>query len=199
MGVTQQSKVLPFLAGALVIAALAGGGVALYWSGQANGKEGERKTWQAKWDEEATRLATARTKAELEAREEELRRQAEIDEVREHAQEQIAQAQADADAASLESGRLREQARRLAARASQCASNPGAAQGGPAAGHPAMVLADLLSRADERAGELAAAYDRARASGLACERAYQSLVKEWDATETDEAMPSPRWLPRADE
>jgi hypothetical protein len=41
-----------------------------------------------------------------------------------------------------------------------------------------MVLADLLSRADERAGELAAAYDRARASGLACERAYQSLVKE---------------------
>ena len=175
MVTTPQSRALPFLAGALVIAALAGGGVVLYWSGQDDGKEGERKTWQAKWDEEATRLATARTKAELEAREEELRRQAEIDEVREHAQEQIAQAQADADAASLESGRLREQARRLAARASQCASNPGAAQGGPAAGHPAMVLADLLSRADERAGELAAAYDRARASGLACERAYDSL------------------------
>ena len=93
------------------------------------------------------------------------------------AQEAIAQAQADAAAAGVESGRLREQARRLAARASQCASNPGAAQGGPAAGHPAMVLADLLSRADERAGELAAAYDRARASGLACERAYLSLTQ----------------------
>lgn len=125
MVTTPQSRALPFLAGALVIAALAGGGVALYWSGQADGKEGERKTWQAKWDEEATRQATARTKAELEAREEELRRQAEIDEVREHAQEQIAQAQADADAAGLESGRLREQARRLAARASQCTAIPG--------------------------------------------------------------------------
>ncbi|MFQ1974449.1 DUF2514 domain-containing protein [Aeromonas veronii] len=178
MGVTPQSKALPFLAGALVIAALAGGGVVIYRSGHSAGEEGERKTWQAKWNEETARLATARTKAELKAREEELRRQAEIDEVRDHAQEQIAQAQADAAAAGVESGRLREQARRLAARASQCASNPSAAQGGSATGQPAMVLADLLSRADERAGELAAANDRARASGLACERAYDSLRTE---------------------
>lgn len=178
MGVTPQCAAQPFLAGAVVIAALTGGGMALYWSGQADGKEGERKTWQAKWNEEVTRLATARTKAEQEAREEDQRRQVEIDEVRDHAQDEIAQAQADATAAGLESGRLREQARRLAARASQCSSNPGVAKGGPAAGQPAMVLTDLLSRADERAGELAAAYDRARASGLACERAYQSLSKE---------------------
>lgn len=177
MGVVPKSKVLPFLAGALVIAALAGGGVVLYRTGHAAGEEGERKTWQAKWNEEAARLATARTKAEQEARKEELRRQAEIDEVRDHAQEQIAQAQDDAAAADLESGRLREQARRLAARASQCASGSHATQGGPAAGQAAVVLADLLSRADERAGELAAAYDRARASGLACERAYLSLTQ----------------------
>lgn len=175
MVTTPQSSALPFLAGALVIAALAGGGVALYRIGHAAGEEGERKTWQAKWDEEAARLATARTKAELKAREEEQRRQAEIDEVRDHAQEEIAQAQADAVAAGLESGRLREQGRRLAARASQCASHSSAPQGGPTAEQPAVVLADLLSRADERAGELAAAYDRARASGLACERAYDSL------------------------
>jgi len=171
-----KSWMLPFLAGSLVIAALAGGGVALYWSGHADGQEGERKTWQARWNEEAARLATARTKAEQEAREEEQRRQAEIDEVRDHAQEQLAQAQADAAAAGIESGRLREQARRLAARASQCASNPGTAQRGSATEQPAMVLADLLSRADERAGELAAAYDSARASGLACERAYDALL-----------------------
>ncbi len=175
MVTTPQSSALPFLAGALVIAALVGGGVALYRSGHAAGEEGERKTWQAKWNEEAARLATARTKAELKAREEEQRRQAEIDEVRDHAQEEIAQAQADAAAADLESGRLREQARRLAARASQCASHSGAPQGGQAAEQSAVVLADLLSRADERAGELAAAHDRARASGLACEQAYDSL------------------------
>ncbi|MCX4037789.1 DUF2514 family protein [Aeromonas caviae] len=177
MVTTPQNRALPFLAGALVIATLAGGGVALYRSGHAAGEEGERKTWQAKWNEEAARLATARTKAEQKAREEGLRRQAEIDEVRDHAQEEIAQAQADAVAASIESGRLLEQARRLAARASQCASSTGAPQGGQAAGQPAVVLADLLSWADERAGELAAAYDRARASGLACERAYLSLTQ----------------------
>jgi hypothetical protein len=170
-----QSRTLSFLAGVLVIAALAGGGVVLYQSGHSDGEEGERKTWQGKWNKEATRLATARAKAEQEARGEENRRQAEIDEVRDHAQEDIAQAQADATAAGIESGRLREQARRLAARASQCASYPGSTQGGPAAEQPAMVLADLLSLADERAGELAAAYDRARVSGLACERAYDSL------------------------
>lgn len=177
MRTTSQSKALPFLAGVLVIVALVGGGVALYQFGHSDGEEGERKTWQAKWNEEAARLATARTKAEQKAREEENRRQAEIDEVRDHAQEDIAQAQADAAAAGIESGRLLEQARRLAARASQCASGTGAPQGGQAAGQPAVVLADLLSRADERAGELAAAYDRARASGLACERAYLSLTQ----------------------
>lgn len=175
MVIMPQSKALPFLAGALLIAGLVGGGIALYQSGHSDGVEGERKTWQAMWDEEAVRLATARTKAEQEARAEEKRRQAEIDEVRDHAQEEIAQAQADATAAGIESGRLHEQARRLAARASQCASNTGTAQGGQAAGQPAMVLADLLSRADERAGELAAAYDRARVSGLACERAYDAI------------------------
>ena len=73
---------------------------------------------------------------------------------------------------------LREQARRLALRASQCTSYSGTTQSGDAAGQPAVVLADLLSRADARAGELARAYDRARASGLACERAYHSLISQ---------------------
>ncbi|WP_205298029.1 DUF2514 family protein [Pantoea sp. Cy-639] len=41
----------------------------------------------------------------------------------------------------------------------------------------AMVLSDLLSRADARAGELASAYDRARIAGLACEASYNALVK----------------------
>ncbi|WP_371857404.1 DUF2514 family protein [Pseudomonas sp. Irchel s3b2] len=36
----------------------------------------------------------------------------------------------------------------------------------------AMVLSDLFRRADKRAQELAAAYDRSRIAGLACERSY---------------------------
>jgi len=39
-----------------------------------------------------------------------------------------------------------------------------------------MVLSDLLARADERAGELAAAFDQARVAGQQCEREYDALV-----------------------
>jgi len=52
-------------------------------------------------------------------------------------------------------------------RAAEAASSAGA--GSPAA-FAAVVLADVLRRADERAGELAAALDAARSAGLACER-----------------------------
>jgi hypothetical protein len=39
-----------------------------------------------------------------------------------------------------------------------------------------MVLSDLLTRADVRAGELAKAYDRARIAGEQCEREYDVLT-----------------------
>ena len=55
-----QSNAISFLVGALVIAALAGGGVTLYQSGHSAGEEGERKTWQAKWDKQSAELAEAR-------------------------------------------------------------------------------------------------------------------------------------------
>ncbi|WP_417660821.1 DUF2514 family protein [Pseudomonas sp.] len=37
--------------------------------------------------------------------------------------------------------------------------------------------AKLLQRADKRAGELAAAYDRVRIAGLTCEAAYTTIKK----------------------
>ncbi|PZQ36549.1 MAG: DUF2514 domain-containing protein, partial [Pseudomonas putida] len=39
-----------------------------------------------------------------------------------------------------------------------------------------MVLSDLLTRADARAGELAKAYDRARIAGQTCEASYNALI-----------------------
>ncbi|MCE9936003.1 DUF2514 family protein [Aeromonas salmonicida] len=178
MVIFPQSKVLSFLAGVLVIAVLTGGGVALYQSGHSAGEEDERKTWQAKWDRQTAELAEARVQNVQLAREEEQRRQRAIDEVRQDAEQQIARVETDAAAASAVAAGVLEQARRLAARANQCASHTGAAQPGETARQPAVVLADLLSRADARAGELARAYDRARASGLACERAYHSLISQ---------------------
>ncbi|MBL0492929.1 DUF2514 domain-containing protein [Aeromonas veronii] len=177
MALFPQSNALHFLVGALVIAALAGGGVALYQSGHSVGEEGERKTWQAKWDKQSAELAEARAQNVQLAREEEQRRQRAIDKVRQDAEQQIARVETDAAAASAVAAGVLEQARRLATRASQCANHSRVTQSGDAARQPAVVLADVLGRADARAGELARAYDRARTAGLACERAYFSLTQ----------------------
>ncbi|WP_064336382.1 DUF2514 family protein [Aeromonas veronii] len=145
-------------------------------SGYTEGAHDKELEWSAKWNKQATELATARADAELAARSAEQRRQADIERVRQDAEKQIASAERDAVAADAVAVGLREQAGRLAKRASQCASDSGSAQSGDAAGQSAVVLADLLGRADARAGELAKAYDRARAAGLACQRAYLTLT-----------------------
>jgi hypothetical protein len=56
------------------------------------------------------------------------------------------------------------------------AARAAAAAGGAPAGDPIGVLADVLGRADERAGILAGYADQARAAGIACERAYNALT-----------------------
>lgn len=145
-------------------------------SGYTEGAHDKDLEWSAKWDKQSAELATVRANAEIKAREAEQRRQADMDKVRQDAEKQIANAERDAAVADAAAVGLREQAHRLALRASQCASNSGTAKSGDAAGQSAVVLADLLGRADARAGELARAYDRARASGLACQRAYLSLT-----------------------
>lgn len=170
-----QSGTMTFLAGALVIAVLAGSGLALYQSGHSAGEEGVSKTWQAKWDRQTAELANARAQNIQLARDEEQRRQNAIDKVRQDAEQQIARAQTDAAAANAVAVSLRGQAKRLAARSSQCARHSDVAQPSQAVEQPAVVLADVLGRIDARAGELAAAYDRARAAGLACERAYDAI------------------------
>lgn len=168
MGSEMIRRALPYL---LAIA----GALACLWWAYSHGVSVTDASWQSKWDAQALELSEAKANAVVLAREEEQRRQSEMNKVTQDAEQQIARAEADATAADAAAHSLREQAKRLAARASQCAGNSSATQRGEAAPSPSVVLSDLLGRADERAGELAAAYDRARASGLACERAYESL------------------------
>lgn len=52
---------------------------------------------------------------------------------------------------------------------------------------PADLLADMLRRADDRAGELAHVADTARARGLACERAYDSARTMIEAAQNGKA------------
>ena len=161
-------RILPYL---LALAGL----LACLWWAYSHGVSVTTTEWQGKWDKQALELTEAKTKAMELVREEEHRRQSSINKVREDAEKQIALAERDALAASDAAAGVLEQAKRLAARAGKCPSNPSTTQPGAPTTEPSVVLADVLGRADARAGELAAAYDRSRAAGLACERAYDAL------------------------
>ena len=117
--------------------------------------------------------ALAITEAGNTARNEEQRRQAAVNKEASDAREQNKAATLDAGTADAAGDRLRAEASKFAATA---CGDPGAAQRGASATRAAMVLSDLLQRADKRAGELASAYDHARIAGLACERSYQVMM-----------------------
>ena len=136
-------------------------------------------TWQVQDWRYGQRLADqARTRAEavLEAgrvaREEEQRGQSALNRLGRDARDQNKTASVDASVADAAGDRLHIEAGKFAATA---CGDPGVAQRGASTTRAAMVLSDLLQRADKRAGELAAAYDRARIAGLTCERSYRSL------------------------
>ena len=113
--------------------------------------------------------ALAITDAGNVARQEEQRRQTAVNKEASDAREQNKMAAIDAGAADAAGDQLHVDAKKFAAAA---CGDPGASQRSASATRAAMVLTDLLQRADKRAGELAAAYDRARVAGLACERSY---------------------------
>lgn len=119
---------------------------------------------QAKWDAKAAedaRLAAQETQRRLDAQEENQRAH----------DKELAQAQADAAVAHAAADRLQRQLAAFVA----ASRHPAAGSVGTPAGDPIGVLADVLSRADKRAGILAAYADAARAAGLQCERNYDAL------------------------
>ena len=118
--------------------------------------------------------ALAITEAGDKARKEEQRRQAAVNKEASDAREQNKAASVDASTADAAGDRLHIEAGKFAATA---CGDPGAAQRGASATRAAMVLSELFQRADKRAGELAAAYDRARIAGQTCEAAYTTLKR----------------------
>lgn len=116
--------------------------------------------------------ALAITEAGNTTRQEEQRRQSAVNKEASNAREQNKAAAVDAGTADAAGGRLHVEAGKFAATA---CSDPGTTQRGASATRAAMVLSELFQRADKRAGEMAAAYDRARIAGLACERSYEAV------------------------
>ena len=88
--------------------------------------------------------------------------------------------QADADRARAASRGLHDRADKLARRLADSERACGAGTPGRSEAETsgAVLLADLFRRADDRAGQLAKDADEARARGLACEAAYNSISKE---------------------
>ncbi|WP_207936359.1 DUF2514 domain-containing protein [Pseudomonas sp. 51_B] len=150
--------------------------LASYWGVYQHGRSVERAeaaTATAKRDS-GDRLAEII--GERGARQEEQRRAQSQEEARAHAQEERTTADAGAAGADAGGQRLRDEAGKLAATVSCPGTDPTALARGQAATRAAMVLSDLLARADARAGELAKAYDQARIAGQLCERSYNALI-----------------------
>lgn len=142
---------------------LLGFGVGWSWQGSR---------WESKYIALGAEYAEARAAAERQARSEETRRAAAVEGIRRDAKNQIEQAQADATAADATADSLRHQ---LAERTRRATQGAGACPRGSPTTATLLVYAELLDRADARAGELAAEADRRRLAGLACEAQYDSL------------------------
>ena len=119
-----------------------------------------------------TGQAQAVTKAVTQAREEEQRRIKNLEVIADDTRSKLDAAHADAATARTAAAGLRQQLADFRQRA-RC--NPTPAGGGTPAEDPLFLLSVVLTRADDRAGELAEFADRAHIAGRTCEAAYDSL------------------------
>lgn len=103
----------------------------------------------------------------------ELKRQAEMEVIRNDATLQIMEVQTDADTANHTAERLRQELARYRANA----ANACTATGGPSAQDPIGVLIGVLEGLESTGREIAEYADRARVAGLACESSFGALNK----------------------
>lgn len=94
---------------------------------------------------------------------------------KDEAERKLTVARADAAIADAAAGRLRDRVAALIRQAREAAASPAIASGGTATDDPIGVLADVLGRADARAGLLAAEADKRGIAGQLCEQAYDAL------------------------
>lgn len=148
-----------------------------YWGTYQHGRSVERSEARAASAERDSGDRLAEVLGERDARGEEQRRAAAQEEARAQAHEDRTIADAGAAGADAAGQRLRDEATTFAATVSCPRTDTAAVARGQAATRAAMVLSDLLARADARAGDLAKAYDSARNAGNQCAREYDALTR----------------------
>lgn len=165
-------RILPYIAAVLLVAGS-------LFGAYHHGVTVTDAKWQGEWNARDTRDAQAKAANEAAVRALEQSYQHSIDKAVQDGQRIIDQATADAAAARTSADSLRGATDAIAARlaASEASGNSCTAAASKAAARAAMVLADVLKRIDQRAGDLAAAADQARARGVTCEQAYDGLAR----------------------
>ena len=148
---------------------------ALAWWLHHNGRMAERAEWQAKWSERDARDAQALADAQLIQRTEEQRRADWAAGVQRDATQEIERARLDADGASADAHRLRDELANLQFRLGGTGKSAGTPISSASTTRAALVLSQLLDRCVGQRQELASAFDRSRIAGLACERSYDGL------------------------
>ena len=168
----QMELIKPIAHFLVIIAVLAGAGVYSHHRGYATGRADVQQSWDK---ERTTQLATAVAASESNRSIEQQRAQAaqEVTRNAELAQDAVRVAAVRAVAAG---DGLRQRTVAVAAACDRPAVNPGAAPPGPAASSPGDMLADVLRRIEDAAGQLAAVADERGAAGAACAAAYGALV-----------------------
>ena len=145
-----------------------------FWGYHA-GRTAEHKEWSAKWQARDLADAQAAIQFTEQQRRIELQRQGAIDAIQEQAQQDIATAQRNAAIAAAESKRLQNGIADAITRLQADSGNPGATISSKTRASTSSLLAELFREIDAAAGIYAAEADRARAAGLACERAYDAV------------------------
>lgn len=156
------------IAAILAIAALA-------WWLHHSGRLAERAEWQAQWAERDARDADRIRQEELKQRTEEQRRAEWAAGVQRDATQEIERARLDADGASADARRLRDELAELQLRLGGTGKSAGPPLSSASTTRAALVLSQLLDRCVSQRQELASAFDRSRIAGLACERSYDGL------------------------
>lgn len=161
------------MAGALALCAL------LMWAGYAwrdrTAKADLAECQRVHAEALAISLRTAQ-QAEASYRSKEAATAAEHQRIAHAAQTETAQARADADRFRAALDRLRKQAAAAPPGGGAAPADSSAAPGSQAARAPGDLQADLLFRALEAAGDIAAYADHSRIAGSSCQRRYEALT-----------------------
>ena len=146
-----------------------------YTGGRFQQHHNDSAAYAAERTKAALSAANDQIQAVDRARLEEQRRTAAQSEIADAATKTAEAARADARSASDAADRLRLRVAELLA-AGRTAKDSNPANGSAATPDPIGMLADVLDRADKRAGVLAAYADQARIAGQACVDSYQALT-----------------------